>query len=256
MFADVHLCVVSAAVSAGVELLLVCPPDSDATVIQLMCRLGSSLSALGFTVSLDLWNRSEINALGPVPWLHSCLDRVWRSGGKAVMVLTPEACERAEQWGCRGGKPEEETGIQSSMGSEVFDALLSHVLGDYLLGRAGERFVLAQFDGRCTSTALPEFFRRLPLFSLPSQSLDFLMELTQGARTGARVCERWERAGALRAASRALSGALREITDVTGHTCPRLSEDSGMENGWETVPVQAEQSSTALYPKISTVGWV
>ncbi|XDV48326.1 hypothetical protein PO909_017757 [Leuciscus waleckii] len=243
-------------VSGGVELLLVCPPDSDAIVIQLMCRLGSSLSALGFTVSLDLWNRSEINALGPVPWLHSCLDRVRRSGGKAVMVLTPEACERAEQWCCRGGKPEEETGVQSSTCSEVFDALLSRVLGDYLLGRAGERFVLAQFDGRCTSTALPEFFRGLPLFSLPSQSLDFLMELTQGTRTGARVCERWERAGALRAASRALSGALREITGVTGHTCQRLSEDAGTENGWETVPLQAEQSSTALYPKISTEGWV
>ncbi|KAK7135224.1 hypothetical protein R3I94_014014 [Phoxinus phoxinus] len=247
---------VNTAVSGGVELLLVCPPDSDATVIQLMCRLGSSLSALGFTVSLDLWNRSEINALGPVPWLHSCLERVRRSGGKAVMVLTPEACERAERWGCRGGKPEEETGVQSSTCSEVFDALLSRVLGDYLLGRAGERFVLAQFDGRCAATALPECFRGLPLFSLPSQSLDFITELTQGARTGARVCERWERAGALRAASRALSGALREITGGTGHTCPRLSEDAGTENGWETVPLQAEQSSTALYPKISSVGWV
>ncbi|XP_056097395.1 interleukin-17 receptor C [Rhinichthys klamathensis goyatoka] len=248
---------VNAAVSGGVELLLVCPPDSDATVIQLMCRLGSSLSALGFTVSLDLWNRSEINALGPVPWLHSCLERVRRSGGKAVMVLTPEACERAEPWGCRGGKPEEGTGVQSSTCSEVFDALLSRVLGDYLLGRAGERFVLAQFDGLCTATALPAFLRGLPLFSLPSQSLDFITELTQGARPGARVCERWERAGALRAASRALSGALREITGVTGgHTCPRLSEDAGTENGWETVPLRAEQSQSLLDPKISTVGWV
>lgn len=229
--------------SGGVELLLVCPPDPDAPVLQLMCRLGSSLSALGFTVCLDLWNRSEINALGPVPWLHSCLERVRRSGGKAVLVLTPDACERAEQHGCRG----EEAGVRSSACSEVFDALLSRVLGDSLLGRAGERFVLAQFDGRGTSTALPEFIRGLPLFSLPSQSLDFIMELTS-PRTGARVCERWERA----AASRALSGALREITGGTAHTCPRLSQDSGTENGWETVPLQAEQSSTALYPKIST----
>ncbi|XP_048067124.1 uncharacterized protein wu:fl23c11 [Megalobrama amblycephala] len=251
---------VNTAVAAGVELLLVCPPDADATVIQLLCRLCSSLSALGFTVSLDLWNRSEINALGPVPWLHSCLEQVRRRGGKAVMVLTPEACERAKRWSCRGTKqePEEENeiSVQSLSCSEVFDALLSCILGDYLLGRAGERFVLAQFDGRCTATALPEFFRGLPFFSLPSQSLDFITELTQGARTGRRVCERWERAGALRAASRAISGALREITGGTGHTCATLSEDSGTENDYETVPLQAEQSSLALDTETSTVGWV
>lgn len=239
-----------------------CPPDADTSVIQLLCRLSSSLSALGFTVSLDLWNRSEINALGPVPWLHSCLEKVRQSRGKAVMVLTPEVCERAERWSSRGAKPEPEEenvtdrGVQSLTCSEVFDALLSRILGDYLLGRAGERFVLARFDGRCTATALPEFFRGLPLFSLPSQSLDFITELTEGARTGRRASERWERAGALRAASRAVSGALREITAGTGHTCARLCQDYGMENSSETVPLQAEQLSPALRTETGTVDWV
>ncbi|XP_067268527.1 interleukin-17 receptor C [Pseudorasbora parva] len=236
---------VNTAVGEGAELLLVCPPDADGAVIQLLCRLCSSLSDFGFSVSLDLWNRSEINALGPVPWLHSCLEAVRRCGGKAVMVLTPDACERAKQWGCPGAKREPE---EVQMCSEVFDATLSCILGDYLLGRAGERFALAQFDGRCIATALPEFFRGLPLFSLPSQSLDFITELTKGARTGGKVSERWERAGARRAASRALYGMLTEITG-TG-----LSQDS--EKGWETVPLQAKLSSPALHTNISTADGV
>uniref|UniRef100_A0A672Q8Z6 SEFIR domain-containing protein n=1 Tax=Sinocyclocheilus grahami TaxID=75366 RepID=A0A672Q8Z6_SINGR len=136
--------------AGGVEVLLVCPPDADCTVTDSVCRLCTSLSAVGFRVSLDLWSRSEISALGPVPWLHSCLDQVQWRGGKAVLVLTDAACERAEEWGCRVARqrPEEERqtwvdrGVQSLTCSEVFDASLSCILADYLLGRAGERFML------------------------------------------------------------------------------------------------------------------
>ncbi len=209
------------AAAGGVEVLLVCPPDADCAVAEPVCRLCSSLSAVGFSVSLDLWSRSEISALGPVPWLHSCLDRVQRRGGKAVLVLTPAACERAEEWGCRVAqqKPEEERSVQSPTCSEVFDASLSCILADYLLGRAGERFVLVRFDGQSPATDRPEFFRELPLFSLPSQSLDFIMELRRGAGKRQRVSERWVRAVASRAVSRSLRG---------------LSQDSV----WETVPLQ------------------
>uniref|UniRef100_A0A9J7ZZ22 SEFIR domain-containing protein n=1 Tax=Cyprinus carpio carpio TaxID=630221 RepID=A0A9J7ZZ22_CYPCA len=225
----------------GVEVLLVCPPDADCTVTEPVCRLCSSLSAVGFSVSLDLWSRSEISALGPVPWLHSCLDRVQRRGGKAVLVLTQAACERAEEWGCRVAqrKPEEERqtwvnrGLQSLTCSEVFDASLSCILADYLLGRAGERFMLLRFDGQSTVTALPEFFRELPLFSLPSQSLDFIMELRRGAGKGRRVSERWGQAVASRAVSRSLRG---------------LPQDS--------VEPEADQSSPALHTKPSTEGWI
>uniref|UniRef100_A0A9J8BCH2 SEFIR domain-containing protein n=1 Tax=Cyprinus carpio carpio TaxID=630221 RepID=A0A9J8BCH2_CYPCA len=233
--------------AGGVEVLLVCPPDADCTVTEPVCRLCSSLSAVGFSVSLDLWSRSEISALGPVPWLHSCLDRVQRRGGKAVLVLTQAACERAEEWGCRVAqrKPEEERqtwvnrDVQSLTCSEVFDASLSCILADYLLGRAGERFMLVWFDGQSPATALPEFFRELPLFSLPSQSLDFIMELTQGPRKGQRVSERWVRGGALRA----VSGALQGLAGATGHMRARLPRDSvepETEEAWETVRLQAD----------------
>ncbi|KAK2899112.1 hypothetical protein Q8A67_010530 [Cirrhinus molitorella] len=247
--------------AGGVKVLLVCPPDADCTITEPVCRLCSSLSAVGFSISLDLWKHSEISALGPVPWLHSCLEQVQRCGGKAVLVLTQAACERAEEWACRVAKPklEEERkkwvkgDVQSPTCSEVFDASLSCILADYLLGRAGERFMLAQFDGQSPVTVLPEFFRELPLFSLPSQSLDFIMELTQGARKGQRVSERWVRAGALRAVSRALRAG------GTGHICARLPKDPvepGMEKTWENVPLQADQSSPALHTETSSEGYV
>ncbi|RXN21874.1 interleukin-17 receptor C-like protein [Labeo rohita] len=237
--------------SGGVEVLLVCPPDADHTVTEPVCRLCSSLSSVGFSVSLDLWKHSEISALGPVPWLHSCLDRVQRCRGKAVLVLTQAACERAEEWSCRVAEQKPEKGrktwvkgdVQSSTCSEVFDASLSCILADYLLGRAGERFMLARFDGQSPVTVLPEFFRELPLFSLPSQSLDFITELTQGTRKGQKVSERWVRAGALRAASQAVSRALRGPAGPTGHTCARLPQDSvepRTEKAWETVLLQAD----------------
>ncbi|XP_016398074.1 interleukin-17 receptor C-like isoform X2 [Sinocyclocheilus rhinocerous] len=239
-------------VAGGVEVLLVCPPNADCAVAELVCRQCSSLCAVGFSVSLDLWSRSEISALGPVPWLHSCLDRVQQCGGKAVLVLTQAACEWAEEWGCRVAqrKPEEERkrwvnrGVQSLTCSEVFDASLSCILADYLLGRAGERFILVRFDGQSPAKALPEFFRELPLFSLPSQSLDFIMELRRGAGKRQRVSEHWVRAVASRAVSRSLRGL------------PQDSVEPGAEEAWETVPLQADQSSPALLTKTRTEGWV
>ncbi|XP_051524737.1 interleukin-17 receptor C-like isoform X2 [Myxocyprinus asiaticus] len=228
----------------GVEVLLVYLPDADDSVTEQVCRLSSSLSTLGFTVSLDLWGCSELNAMGPVPWLHSRLEHVQRCGGKAVLVLTPAACERAEEWSCQGaGKNLKEDKMKKVSrpitSSDVFSALLSCILTDYLLGRAGERFVLAEFEAqppgsRGVEAVLPEFFRGLSLFSLPSESLGFLMELTHRAHKGQSAAGRWIRARALKAASQALSGAL---FDLIGHTCEGHVK-SGTEDASESVPLQ------------------
>ncbi|XP_051965136.1 uncharacterized protein wu:fl23c11 isoform X2 [Xyrauchen texanus] len=248
----------------GVEVLLVYLPDADDSITEQVCRLSSSLSTLGFTVSLDLWGRSELNAMGPVPWLHSRLEHIQRCGGKAVLVLTPAACKLAEEWSCQGaGKNMKEDKemkkvSQPLTGSDVFSASLSCILADYLQGRAGERFALAEFEAqlpRCRRAVavLPEFFRGLPLFSLPSESLGFLMELTHRAHKGRGTAGWWIRARALRAASQALSGGL---CDLTGHTC----EESGTEDARECVPLQPDQTTAPVSPvlntKMSTIGWV
>uniref|UniRef100_A0AAY5EBG7 SEFIR domain-containing protein n=1 Tax=Electrophorus electricus TaxID=8005 RepID=A0AAY5EBG7_ELEEL len=144
---------ISRAVGAS-QVVLLYPPDVDRGLAELVCGLASCLSSLGFNVSLDMWSRSELSALGPVPWLHSRLDRVQRHGGKVVLVLNQAAWARVEERGCRSVHEEREehrgakeanargdASLPAPPCSDVFSASLSCILADYLQGRAGERFV-------------------------------------------------------------------------------------------------------------------
>uniref|UniRef100_A0A3B1IJI3 SEFIR domain-containing protein n=1 Tax=Astyanax mexicanus TaxID=7994 RepID=A0A3B1IJI3_ASTMX len=264
----------------GSHVVLLYPPDAGSSLTELVCRLASSLSSLGFSVSLDLWSHSELSALGPVPWLHSRLDQVQRQGGKVVLVLTQAAWARSEEWGRHAGakrmetqkeEEEEEDSDHSatvSPCSDVFSASLSCILADYLQGRAGERFVLIQFEAQPAGSPgagelLPELFRGLSLFSLPSQSLGFLTELDGGTqkRQAGRAVDRRMRAGVLRARSRALAEALRELREGTGYKLVGLSQGFRMEDPWESIPLQQGQSSPSASPELhnknnTPVNWV
>lgn len=266
----------------GGHVVLLYQPDGDQVLPGLLCRLGSSLQALGFSVSLDLWSQAELGALGPVPWLHSRLDRLKRQGGKVVLVLTKAAWTKAQEWGKQSweryssserNRDKEDEGAEkpcsaSSTCMDVFSASLSCILADYLQGRAGERFMLVQFEslppeapGGCR--ALPELFRGLHVYSLPSQSLGFLTELA-GAREMATASARRRRAGGIRMASRALARGLSGFT--AGSTVLRLagmSQDCvriGEEDSWENVPLQPSlstpPSSPDTNPKVNEMDWV
>lgn len=229
------------------------PPDRDHEITELICHLSSSLSSLGFIVSMDLWNRSEINALGPIPWLHSHLDQVQNRGGRAVLVLTQTTCERAKEWACEGENNDQQEGFQSSSCLDVFNASLSCILADYLQGHAGQRFMLAQFERLSHGSVLtfPEFFHGLPLFSLPSQSLGFLMELTYGVYKGRCMVRRWMRSMLLSSAARALSDGLHGLTGTAGNKL-------GTEIASEGVPLQQNQTDpqTNSAPYRGTIGWI
>ncbi|XP_037627457.1 uncharacterized protein wu:fl23c11 [Sebastes umbrosus] len=272
---------VKGAVGGG-HVVLLYRPDDDQALPELMSHLGSSLQALGFSVSLDLWSQAELSVLGPVPWLHSRLNRLQRQGGKVVLVLTQAAWIRAEEWGARSWERntpkernrdmEEEKGGRSCAASspcvDVFTASLSCILADYLQGRAGERFMLVQFESLPPEPPggfrpLPELFRGLHVYSLPSQSLGFLTELA-GARQMATASARRKRAGGLRMASRALARGLSGFT--AGTTVLRLAGVSqscvgvGIEDSGETVPLQpcliTPPSSPDSSPKVSEMDWV
>ncbi|KAK2851604.1 hypothetical protein Q5P01_007880 [Channa striata] len=270
---------VKGAVGGG-HVVLLYPPDDNQALPGLMSHLGSSLQALGFSVSLDLWSQAELSALGPVPWLHSRLDQLKRQGGKVVLVLTQAAWIRAEEWGAlrwetdtpRRNKPEVDTGksypASSALPSvDVFSASLSCILADYLQGRAGERFTLVQFESFPPEPPggfrqLPELFRGLHVYSLPSQSLGFLTELA-GAKQVATASARRKRAGGLRMASRALARGLSGF--MAGTTMLRLAGVSQScvgveaEESGETVPLQpyllTPPSSPDTNPKVNEMAW-
>lgn len=238
--------------------MLLYPPDDDQALPELMCHLGSSLQNLGFSVSLDMWSQGELSVLGPVPWLHSRLNQLKRHGGKVVLVLTPATWTRAEEWWAESWEKnrdrnssmkEEEAGrsyTTSSACADVFTASLSCIVADYLQGRAGERFMMVQFEAHPPEPPgvfrpLPELFRGLHVYSLPSQSLGFLTEL-DGARPMATASTRRKRAWGLRMASRSLAQGLSAFT--AGTTVLHLSGGShshvgvGVEDSHETAPFQ------------------
>lgn len=236
-------------VVGGGHVVLLYPSDEGQPLPELMCHLGSSLQTLGFSVSLDLWSHGELSALGPVPWLHSRLNQLKKQGGKVVLVLTQAAWIRAEEWGapsCERNRSTKENGAEwtytvSSPCVDVFTASLSCILADNLQGRAGERFMLVQFESLPPQPPggfrpLPELYCGLHVYSLPSQSLGFLTELA-GAQQMGKASARRKRAGGLRMGSRFLAQRLSGFTVLrlagVSHSC----YGSGVANSGETVPL-------------------
>ncbi|KAJ3586016.1 hypothetical protein NHX12_012418 [Muraenolepis orangiensis] len=277
-------------VVAGRHVVLLHQADGEQALPVLLSRLGSSLQSLGFSVALDLWSQTELGVLGPVPWLHSQLDRVQRQGGKVVLVLTQASWARADEWGSQGwerggatkssgeeGEEEEEEeeeeveGPVPSKHVDAFDASLSCVLADYMQGRAGKRFVLVQFESLpprwpgC-NRPLPELFRGLCLHCLPSHSLAFLTDLAGGGRRGSLAASaRRKKAGKLRVASRVLakglSGAGATMLRMAGLPQDCVGGAVAEDDPWETVPLQPHSSTTPsssldTSPKEAAVEWV
>ncbi|CAB1329309.1 unnamed protein product [Coregonus sp. 'balchen'] len=250
----------------GSHIVLLYPPDSDQALPGLLCLCLLTCGA-----------GTELSVLGPVPWLHSRLDCLQRQGGKVVLVLTQAAWERAEEWGSRGwerdtlrgsGCDEDGEAVEGCRSPylDVFSASLTCILADNLQGRAGERFTLVQFESLPTQPPgggrpLPELFRGMQLFSLPSQSLGFLTELALGRGRGAAS---WALAGGLRAASRALAGGLRgsaggsAVLQLAG--LPQDCVGAGVEDPWESVPLEpcltTPPSSPDTCTKTSGMEWV
>lgn len=162
-------------------VLLLSPPDVDEGVSESLRGLSSLLRHQGFSVTLDSWSRKEQWQLGPMPWLHSQMMELKRGAGRAVLVLTHTALERAQEWvlldktmGREGDHPH----------SAVFTASLFLIHSDRQRGGAGERFLLVTFDSDLCRTSrrpqLPQLLWGLQLFQLPSQTKALLTELSVG----------------------------------------------------------------------------
>ncbi|XP_076125489.1 uncharacterized protein il17rc isoform X1 [Alosa pseudoharengus] len=193
------------------HVLLLHPPCEDGSLSEQVCVLGSTLRSLGFAVSLDLWNLMEQGALGPVPWLHAQMELLRSSGGRALVVLSRTALERAEEWTWQGwtGPPRAgRFGDKDSDGdaappspalppADVFAAALGCLLEDHQRGCASRIFSLVQFDSHSPfppgggDPGLPLLFRGLSLYSLPAESQPFLDSLMGLGGVSARPRGKW-----------------------------------------------------------------
>lgn len=143
----------------------------------LVCGVGVQLSELGFGVSLDLWSQDELSCLGSGPWLRSKLAMVQERGGRALLVLSDSAVDAAQAWwdDWNGGKNQDRTSLHFS---DVFGCALSCVFSAQLKDEAAEHFTLVQFDSQAlVDKNMPELFRGLQLYHLPSESRRLLADL-------------------------------------------------------------------------------
>lgn len=212
------------------QVVLLSPPDLDPTLDVLVSRLGTALCSVGFGVMTDLWSRAELGALGPVPWLHGQLDRLKKTGGQVVLILTRAAWERVRQWGGAGAWAKEKEQEMSPY-ADVFGAALSSLLADSLQGSNRARFTLVNFEALPSldsgkGAGKPPSVHGLQPYALPCQSLPFLMELTGQSLLGV-----WPASRVLNRALRGLgeggpgSGDAGETVSLMGTHMPQTHTD-------------------------------
>lgn len=156
-------------------MLLLSPPDVDDSLSKSVRELSSVLRRQGFSVTLDSCCRMEQCNMGPIPWLHSQMMKLDEQDGRAVLVLTQAAVERALEWDLQD-KIKEEEGDHPH--SAIFKSSLFLINTNRQLGRARKRFVVVTFDSNLLrKSRLPEFLLWPRLFQLPSQTTSLLTEL-------------------------------------------------------------------------------
>uniref|UniRef100_A0A8D2DXC7 Interleukin-17 receptor C n=1 Tax=Sciurus vulgaris TaxID=55149 RepID=A0A8D2DXC7_SCIVU len=184
---------------------------------RLVGALASALSQLSLRVAVDLWSRRELSAQGPLAWFHAQRRQTLQEGGVVVLLFSPGAVAACREW-LQGG-----AAAPGAHGPhDAFAASLSCVLPDFSQGRAPGSYVGACFDRLLHLDAVPDLFRTVPVFSLPSQLLDFLGALQGPSASHPGLLQGWAEQ-----VSQALQPALDSCFQSLG--APELSR--GMEPG-------------------------
>ncbi|KAG9260682.1 hypothetical protein AMEX_G26972 [Astyanax mexicanus] len=225
-------------VEAGVEeVLLLHAGGADPGGV---CVLVDQLSDLGLGVCSDLSSQKEVGSCGPGPWLHSKLAQLQKPGGKVLLMLSDPALDTAQA--CWDSWTRERTGPADyrtpPCSSDVFGYALNCIFTARLKGGAAERFALVQFDSQRLldgDRLVPELFRGLDLYSLPSDSRRLLAELCPERTT--RFSMRLKRLLWLRQASARLDKGLRNCgKGLRPHADSVLTQEESLEE--EMLPLK------------------
>ncbi|XP_077180980.1 interleukin-17 receptor C [Paroedura picta] len=158
-------------------LILYSPDNGDFE--RLVGILAAALARLQASVSLELWSRGQLGALGPMQWLHAQRHRVLKGGGAIVLLFSPGAvagCAEWLGWEKKGMMPPDRP-------DSTFLASLNCVMPDFLAGKARGHYTVACFEELLPATEIPGLFHSVPVYQLPSQLFGFLSALA-GPRLG------------------------------------------------------------------------
>ncbi|XP_065408890.1 interleukin-17 receptor C isoform X1 [Chrysemys picta bellii] len=156
----------------GRRALILYSPD-HAGFERLVSTLACALTRLQLAVSVELWSRAELCAIGPMQWFHAQRLRVLQEGGTVVLLFSRGAVARCTEWLL--WKPGEL--LPRDDPCSAFSASLNCILPDFLAGKAGGRYLVACFEDLLQPSDIPELFRSVPIFTLPSQLPTFLLAL-------------------------------------------------------------------------------
>ncbi|XP_037761154.1 interleukin-17 receptor C isoform X3 [Chelonia mydas] len=162
----------SGGVLRGRRALILYSPD-HAGFERLVSTLACALTRLQLAVSVELWSRAELCAMGPMQWFHAQRLRVLQEGGTVVLLFSRGAVARCTEWLLwKQGER-----LPRDDPYSAFSASLNCVLPDFLAGKAGGRYLVACFEDLLRPADIPELFRAVPIFTLPSQLPTFLLAL-------------------------------------------------------------------------------
>uniref|UniRef100_A0A8C9QTJ1 Interleukin-17 receptor C n=1 Tax=Spermophilus dauricus TaxID=99837 RepID=A0A8C9QTJ1_SPEDA len=188
---------------------------------RLVGALASALSQLSLRVAVDLWSRRELSAQGPLAWFHAQRRQTLQEGGVVVLLFSPGAVALCREWLQDGA-----AAAPGAYGThDAFAASLSCVLPDFSEGRAPGRYVVACFDRLLHLDAVPDLFRTVPVFSLPSQLLNFAGALQGPSAPHPRRLEEWAEQ-----VSQSLQPALDSCLQFPGAPEPRRGMELGAGN--------------------------
>ncbi|KAL8212834.1 UNVERIFIED_CONTAM: hypothetical protein K2H54_059013 [Gekko kuhli] len=170
----------SGGIPQGRPVLILYSPD-DGSFERLVGILAAALARLQVSVSLELWRRVELGALGPMQWLHAQKHQVLKGGGAIVLLFSQGAMAGCAEW--LGW--EKKGMLPPAHPDSTFLASLNCVMPDFLAGKARDNYMVACFEELLPATEIPGLFHSVPVYQLPSQLFNFLLALA-GPRVGCK----------------------------------------------------------------------
>nr|XP_056702554.1 interleukin-17 receptor C [Euleptes europaea] len=156
----------------GRPVLILYSPD-NASFERLVGVLAAALAQLQVSVSLELWSRGELGAQGPMQWLHAQRHQVLQGGGAIVLLFSQGAVAGCAEW-----LGQEQKGVRWPLQPDsTFLASLNCIMPDFLAGKARDNYMVACFEELLPAAEIPELFRSVPIYQLPSQLFSFLLAL-------------------------------------------------------------------------------